>query len=148
MLACDFFTIDTVFLKRIYVLFFIEIASRRVHVVGVTTNPNSEWVIQQARNLLMDMGAKANQLRFLIRDRDTKFTAGLDDVFTSIGTRHSQTEVFEPHSQIGSCRVPSVPKAVGSAHDPRPSRRGCGCRSRLPRRGRSRLPGGWFAPAR
>jgi putative transposase len=70
MLACDFFTVDTVFLKRISVLFFIEIASRRVHLAGLTTNPHGAWVIQQARNLLMDLDERADRLRFLIRDRD------------------------------------------------------------------------------
>jgi putative transposase len=70
MLACDFFTVDTVFLKRIYVLVFIEIASRRVHLAGLTTNPNGTWVIQQARNLLIDLDERADRLRFLIRDRD------------------------------------------------------------------------------
>ncbi|MFA1551885.1 integrase core domain-containing protein [Actinomadura chokoriensis] len=87
MLACDFFTVDTVFLKRIYVLFFIEIASRRVHLAGLTTDPNGMWVTQQARNLLMDLDPYADRLRFLIRDRDTKFTAGFDNVFTSTGIK-------------------------------------------------------------
>ncbi|GAB2806680.1 hypothetical protein GCM10027176_09610 [Actinoallomurus bryophytorum] len=87
MLACDFFTVDTVFLKRIYVLFFIEIASRRVHLAGLTANPNGTRVIQQARNLIMDLDERAGGLRFLIRDRDTKFTAGFDDVFTSMGIK-------------------------------------------------------------
>ena len=83
MLACDFFTVDTMFLKQIYVLFFIEIASRRVHLAGLTTNPNGAWVIQQARNLLMDLDKRTDRLRFLIRDRDAKFIAGLDDVFAT-----------------------------------------------------------------
>jgi transposase InsO family protein len=87
MLACDFFTIDTVLLKRIYVLFFIEHATRRVHLAGVTANPNGAWVAQQARNLLMDLGGRAAELKFLIRDRDDKFTAAFDAVFTSIGIK-------------------------------------------------------------
>jgi putative transposase len=85
MLACDFFTIDTAFLKRIYVLFFIEHVSRRIHLAGVTANPNGTWVVQQARNLLMDLGHRTEELRFLIRDRDTKFAAAFDAIFTSIG---------------------------------------------------------------
>jgi hypothetical protein len=98
MLACDFFTVDTVFLKRIYVLFFIEIASRRVHLAGLTANPNGAWVIQQARNLLMDLDERADGLRFLIRDRDTKFTIGFDDVFTSAGIKIIKTPPQAPRA--------------------------------------------------
>jgi hypothetical protein len=64
MVACDFFTIETAFLRRIYVLFFIEHATRRVHLAGITANPNGVWVVQQARNLLMDLGERAEELRF------------------------------------------------------------------------------------
>lgn len=85
MLACDFFTVDSVLLKRIYVLFFIELATRQVHIVGVTAHPTGAWVTQQARNLLMSLDQHADRLRFLLRDRDTKFTAAFDTVFTAAG---------------------------------------------------------------
>jgi putative transposase len=100
MLACDFFTVDTVFLRRIYVLFFIEIGSRRIHLAGVTANPTGMWVAQQAWNLLMDLGEHADRLRFLIRDRDRKFTAGFDEVFTSTGIRIIKTP---PRASQANC---------------------------------------------
>jgi putative transposase len=75
ILSRDFFTVDTVFLKRIYVLFFVQISSRQIHVAGVTAHPTGGWVAQQARNLLMDLDHRVAGLRFLLRDRDSRFTA-------------------------------------------------------------------------
>jgi putative transposase len=85
ILACDFFTVDTVLLKRIYALFFIELATRQVHIVGVTAHPTGAWVTEQARNLLMHLDQHADTLRFLLRARDAKFTAAFDMVFTAAG---------------------------------------------------------------
>jgi Integrase core domain len=90
VLECDFLTVDTLFLKRFYVLFFIELASRRVCLAGVTTNPDGPWVTQQARNLLMQLEGEGVRPRFLVRDRDSKFTREFDEVFRSHGIRVSR----------------------------------------------------------
>ena len=95
IIACDFFTVDTVFLKRIYVLFFLEVATRRVHIAGVTAHPTGAWVVQQARNLLMD-DHHADRLRFLLRDRDSKFTAAFDTVFAAAGIQVIRTAPQAP----------------------------------------------------
>ena len=97
IVACDFFTIDTVWLRRLYVLFFIELDTRRVHLVGVTANPNTTWVAQQARNLLR-LEDQARRVRFLVRDRDAKFCRGFDDVFRSGGAEVLVTPVQAPNA--------------------------------------------------
>jgi hypothetical protein len=83
IVECDFFTVETLWLRGLHVLFFIELAHRRLHLAGVTANPNKVWVEQQARNLIMTLAEQDQRPRFLIRDRDSKFTAGFDEVFRS-----------------------------------------------------------------
>jgi transposase len=98
ILAVDLFHVDTVFLRRLYVLFFIEHGTRRVHLAGITARPAAGWVTQQARNLLMNLEGRAPSVKFLIRDRDMKFTAGFDAVFTAIGVRIIQIPVQAPRA--------------------------------------------------
>ena len=98
MLACDFLSVDTALLKRLYVLFFIELDARRVQVTGVTAHPTGSWVVQQTRNLTVEPEDRGHLVRFLIRDRDTKFTSSFDEVFRADGFRIIRTPVRAPRA--------------------------------------------------
>jgi putative transposase len=97
-LAVDFFTLETIWLQRLYVLVFIEMGSRRAHIAGCTPNPSEPWVIQQARQLTWTLAERPESFRFLIRDRDQKFTGGFDDVFRGSGLEIIRTPFRVPQA--------------------------------------------------
>jgi hypothetical protein len=96
MLAVDFFTVETISLRRLYVLFFIELGTRRVHLAGCAANPTGAWVTQQARQFAWPLQEQPSRFRFLIRDRDSKFTSDFDAIFASEGLRVVKTPVRAP----------------------------------------------------
>jgi putative transposase len=98
MLACDFLTVETVWLTRIYVLFFVSLERRRVEFVASTSNPDRRWVAQQARNLLMHLADREQSFRFLLHDRDSKFSGVFDEVFRSEGMRIIRTPIRAPNA--------------------------------------------------
>jgi putative transposase len=94
LLACDFFTVETAWLRTLYVLFFVELGSRRVHLAGVTANPDCAWVTQQARNLAIE--DRLAKVRFLVHDRDAKFSGPFDEIIRSERVRVIKTPVRAP----------------------------------------------------
>jgi transposase InsO family protein len=110
ILACDLFTVDTVWLRRLYVLFFVSIGTRRVEYVACTSNPDTAWITQQARNLLMDLDDSSQRPRFLIHDRDTKFSRAFDAVWRGEGVEIVRTPIMAPNANayaerwVGSIR--------------------------------------------
>ena len=110
ILACDLFTADLLDCTQAYVLAVVEHATRRVRILGVTLHPTGEWTAQQARNLIMDIGDQANRVRFMIRDRDRKFTCAFDAVLADAGIRTVFCNVRTPRMNaiaerwIGGCR--------------------------------------------
>jgi putative transposase len=108
VLACDFFTVETVFLNTLYVLFFIELSTRRVHLAGATRRPDSAWVTQQARNLAITGDLEGKHI--LLRDRDAKFPGPFDEVFRTEGLTAVKTPVRAPRANafaerwVGSVR--------------------------------------------
>jgi transposase InsO family protein len=98
LLACDFFTVETLRLQTLYVLFFIEIGTRRIHVAPCTVHPTAAWVVQQARQLVWKLQEEGNVLRFLLHDRDAKFPASFDTVFVSEGMEVILTPYRAPNA--------------------------------------------------
>ena len=104
-------TVETLCLGRLYVLFFIELDSRRVHVAGCTANPDGRWTTQQARQLAWSFSERATPARFLIHDRDSKFSRAFDEVFHSEASRSSAPR-FVPRRRTRSPNVGSAPSAA------------------------------------
>jgi putative transposase len=133
VLACDFFSVDTIGLRRLYVLFFIEVDRRQVWLAGVTAHPNTAWVTQGARNLSMTLDDQGRHFKFLIRDRDTKFVDGFDTVFASDATQVIKTPARSPGRtptrSASSDRPPGMPRLDPHLRPP------------PPRSGDDRIPG-------
>jgi putative transposase len=111
MLAVDFFTVETIALQRLYVLFVIELGSRRVHLAGCTANPSGTWVTQQARRFTWNLQERPESFRFLIRDRDSKFSRDFDLVFASEGIEIIKTPVQAPKANATAERFVRTARA-------------------------------------
>jgi putative transposase len=128
MLAVDFFTVETISLQRLYVLFFIEVGSRRVHLAGCTANPTGAWVTQQARQFAWTLHEAPPRFGFLIRDRDSKFTRSFDALFASEGIRVVKTPVRAPKANaiaerfVGTARR-EMPRLAPDPESPPPRAR-------------------------
>jgi hypothetical protein len=118
VLACDFLAVETAFLQRIYVLFFISLATRRIEHVACTANPDGHWVTQQARNLTVRFDDDQS-FRFLIRDRDAKFSHAFDEVFRTEGIKVIRTPVQAPNANAYAERGPHAPHRLPRP-DPHP----------------------------
>jgi hypothetical protein len=103
MVACDFFTVETAWLRTLYVLFFFELGSRRVHLAGVTSQPSASWMSQQARNLAIE--ERLEHVRFLLHDRDAKFAGPFDEIIRSEGVRVIKTLRTRDDSQTSPTAV-------------------------------------------
>jgi transposase InsO family protein len=98
ILACDFFTVETAFLRTLYVLFFVEVGSRRLHITTSTRHPSGSFITQQARNLCFELDEREEPLRFLIHDRDAKFCGPFDEVLRSEGMGIIRTPIRSPQA--------------------------------------------------
>jgi putative transposase len=132
-LAVNFFTVDTVRLRRLYVLFVVEVDRRRVHLAGIIAYPSGDWVVQAARNLLMDLGDRAAGFRFLVGDRDATFSAAFDVVFTAAGVQVLKVPPQAPMANavcraVGAHRSSRMP-GLAADRQPSPSASGADCLS-------------------
>jgi hypothetical protein len=116
MLACDFFTVETLWLKTIYVLFFIELGSRRVHIAGCTRHPTATWATQQARQVCWNLEDRTPAFRYLLHDHDAKFASMFDQVFAAQNIQVIRTPIRAPNANAYAERW--VRSVIRSAQPP------------------------------